>query len=192
MRFPHGSDGVALTWGRLCASCAAVQRLNKGSRCCTLHLSRARVCEPSAVACPLKADSLKRGARPQKTPLPYTHPNSGPRLRVLKALQEKPDITQRELAARLGVSLGQVNYCVKALVDKGHVKVGNFAASSNKLGYVYLLTPSGLAEKSRLTAAFIERKLSEYKALHAEIIALVEAGELPPEELPGPLLGESR
>ena len=107
-------------------------------------------------------------------------------------MQEKPDITQRELAARLGVSLGQVNYCVKALVDKGHVKVSNFAASSNKLGYVYLLTPSGVAEKARLTAAFIERKLGEYKALHAEIIALVEAGELPPEELPGPRLGESR
>ena len=150
------------------------------------------MCEPSAVACPLKAYSLKRGARPQKTPLPYTHPNSGPRLRVLKALHEKPDITQRELAAKLGVSLGQVNYCVKALVDKGHVKVGNFAASSNKLGYVYLLTPSGVAEKARLTAAFIERKLGEYKALHAEIVALVEAGELPPEELPGPRLGESR
>ena len=113
-------------------------------------------------------------------------------MHVLKALQEKPDITQRELAATLGVSLGQVNYCVKALVDKGHVKVGNFAASSNKLGYVYLLTPSGVAEKARLTAAFIERKLGEYKALHAEIIALVEAGELPPEELPGPRLGESR
>ena len=142
--------------------------------------SRARVCGPSAVACPLKADSLKRGTRPQRSPLPYTHPNSGPRLQVLKALQEKPDITQRELAARLGVSLGQVNYCVKALVDKGHVKVSNFAASSTKLGYVYLLTPSGVAEKARLTAAFIERKLGEYKALHAEITALVEAGELPP------------
>ena len=123
--------------------------------------------------------------------MPYTHSNSGPRLQVLKALQEKPDITQRELAARLGVSLGQVNYCMKALIDKGHVKMGNFAASGNKLGYVYLLTPSGVAEKASLTAVFIERKLSEYKALHAEIIALVEAGELPPEELPGPRLGES-
>ena len=150
------------------------------------------MCEPIAVACPQKAYSLKRGAKPQKTRLRHTHPNSGPRLQVLKALQEKPDITQRELAARLGVSLGQVNYCVKALVDKGHVKVGNFAASSNKLGYVYLLTPSGVAEKARLTAAFIERKLGEYTALHAEIIALVEAGELPVEELPEPRMGESR
>ena len=156
------------------------------------------MCEPRAVACPLKAYSLKRGAKPQKTPLPHTHPNSGPRLQalkalqVLKALQEKPDITQRELAARLGVSLGQVNYCVKALVDKGYVKMSNFAGSSSKLGYVYLLTPSGVAEKARLTAAFIERKLGEYKALHAEIVALVEAGELPPEELPGLRLGESR
>jgi EPS-associated MarR family transcriptional regulator len=150
------------------------------------------MCEPTAVACTLKAYCQNRWVRPQTPPLPHTHPNSGPRLRVLKALQEKPDITQRELAARLGVSLGQVNYCVKALVDKGHVKVSNFAASSNKLGYVYLLTPSGVAEKARLTAAFIERKLDEYRALHAEIVALVEAGELPPEELPGPRLGESR
>ena len=91
------------------------------------------MCEPTAVACTLEAYCQNRWAKPQKTPLPYTHPNSGPRLQVLKALQEKPDITQRELAARLGVSLGQVNYCVKALVDKGHVKVGNFAASGNKL-----------------------------------------------------------
>ena len=76
-------------------------------------------------------------------------------------------------------------------MNKGHVKVSNFAASSNKLGYAYLLTPSGVAEKASLTAAFIARKLSEYKALHAEIIALVEAGELPPEELPRPRFGES-
>ena len=150
------------------------------------------MCEGSAVACPLKAYSPKRRARPQRPPLPYTHSNSGPRLQVLKALQEKPDISQRELAARLGVSLGQVNYCMKALIDKGHVKVGNFAASGNKLGYVYLLTPSGVAEKASLTAVFIERKLSEYKALHAEIIALVEAGELLPEELPGSRLSESQ
>ena len=149
------------------------------------------MCECSAVACPLKAYSPKRRARPQRPPLPHNHSNSGPRLQVLKALQEKPDITQRELAARLGISLGQVNYCIKALVNKGHVKVSNFAASSNKLGYAYLLTPSGVAEKASLTAAFIERKLSEYKALHAEIIALVEAGELPPEELPRPRFGES-
>ena len=150
------------------------------------------MCEPTAVACTLKAYCQNRWVRPQTPPLPHTHSNSGPRLQVLKALQEKPDITQRELAAKLGVSLGQVNYCVKALVDKGHVKVSNFAASSNKLGYVYLLTPSGVTEKARLTAAFIERKLGEYKALHAEIIALVEAGELSPEELPVPRLGESR
>jgi len=142
----------------------------------------------------LTAESIqpKAQSQAQRLPLPHTNPNSGPKLQVLKALHEKPDITQRELAEQMGVSLGQVNYCVKALVDKGHVKVGNFAASGNKLGYVYLLTPSGVAEKARLTAAFIERKLSEYKALHAEISALVEAGELHPEELPRPRLGESR
>ena len=87
--------------------------------------------------------------------------------------------------------LQSVATCLGLNKDVGKAQA-NFAASSNKLGYVYLLTPSGVAEKARLTAAFIERKLSEYKALHAEIIALVEAGELPPEELPVPRLGESR
>jgi EPS-associated MarR family transcriptional regulator len=104
--------------------------------------------------------------------------NTGTKLQVLRALQDKPDMTQRELAQKLGVSLGRVNYCIKALVDKGYVKVGNFAASNNKLRYAYILTPSGVAEKASLTTAFIARKLSEYHALRAEIGALVKAGEI--------------
>jgi EPS-associated MarR family transcriptional regulator len=104
--------------------------------------------------------------------------NASTKLQVLRALQDKPDMTQRELAQKLGVSLGRVNYCIKALVDKGYVKVGNFAASNNKLRYAYILTPSGVAEKASLTTAFIARKLSEYHALRAEIGALVKAGEI--------------
>jgi EPS-associated MarR family transcriptional regulator len=118
--------------------------------------------------------------------------NTGTKLQVLRALQDKPDMTQRELAQQLGVSLGRVNYCIKALVDKGYVKVGNFAASNNKLRYAYILTPSGVAEKASLTTAFIARKLSEYHALRAEIGALVDAGELNADELSGWGVGESR
>ena len=124
-------------------------------------------------------------------PKPTKNPDDT-RFRVLRVLSRNPDFTQREIAAQLGMSTSGLNYVLHALIDKGLVKVRNFAQSNNKLGYAYLLTPSGVAEKARLTADFLERKLSEYKALHAEIVALVEAGELPPEELHRPRLGESR
>ena len=84
------------------------------------------------------------------------------RYRVLRLLEDKPDITQREIAETLGVSLGGVNYCLRALVDKGLVKIHNFQNSKNKLGYVYLLTPHGIAEKTSLTTRFLKRKMQEY------------------------------
>ena len=83
-------------------------------------------------------------------------------LRLLAKLQENPDVSQRGLAADLGVSLGSVNYCLKALVAKGFVKAENFSKNPNKLGYAYLLTPSGIAAKSKLTASFLKRKQAEY------------------------------
>lgn len=89
--------------------------------------------------------------------------------RVLLLLQENPDLTQRELAEKLGVSVGGVNYCLKALVDKGWVKVKNFAHSKNKFGYVYVLTPHGLVEKAAITHRFLQRKMNEYETLKAEI-----------------------
>jgi len=88
---------------------------------------------------------------------------------VLRRLQESPDLSQRGIAKALGVSLGSVNHCFKALVDRGWVKVQNFGRSSNKMGYVYLLTPSGVVQKSVLTAHFLKRKLGEYEALQREI-----------------------
>jgi EPS-associated MarR family transcriptional regulator len=91
---------------------------------------------------------------------------------VLKLLQENPDMTQRELAKALGISLGGVNYCLKALVDKGWVKMQNFGANESKLSYAYLLTPTGVAEKISLTARFLRRKIQEYEDLKAEIEAL--------------------
>ena len=92
--------------------------------------------------------------------------------RVMSILQENPDLTQRELAEKLGISVGGLNYCLKALMEKGLVKMKNFANSKNKFGYVYVLTPTGMAEKAAITHRFLQRKMAEYEALHAEIEAL--------------------
>jgi EPS-associated MarR family transcriptional regulator len=92
--------------------------------------------------------------------------------RVLSLLQEDPDLSQRELARVLGVSNGKLHYCMKALIDKGLVKLSNFANSKHHLGYAYLLTPAGIAEKAGMTSRFLKRKLAEYEALHVEIAAL--------------------
>ena len=93
-------------------------------------------------------------------------------LQVLAHLEGNPQDTQRAIAGKLGVSLGSVNYCIKALVSKGFLKVENFRKSSNKLGYAYLLTPSGVHEKASLTVSFLKRKQREYVELEAEIAAL--------------------
>jgi len=90
-------------------------------------------------------------------------------LDALRLLETNPEMTQRELAEELGVSLGAANYCLKALVDKGWVKLENFQNNPNKLGYLYLLTPIGIAAKTTLTARFLKRKLAEYEALKVEI-----------------------
>jgi EPS-associated MarR family transcriptional regulator len=92
--------------------------------------------------------------------------------RLMKLLQDKPDLSQRALAKELGISFGGLNYCLNALKDKGLVKMQNFSRSNNKLGYVYLLTPTGIAEKAALTSVFLRRKMEEYEALKAEIAAL--------------------
>ena len=94
------------------------------------------------------------------------------RLRVLRALEANPELSQRQLAAELGVSLGGVNYALKALVERGFVKAGNFRKSGNKAAYLYVLTPQGVAEKASLATAFLGRKLEEYEVLRQEIEAL--------------------
>ena len=93
-------------------------------------------------------------------------------LRVLRLLQENPQLTQREMAEALGVSLGKTNFCIKALLEKGLIKLHNFKNSRHKLGYSYLLTPSGIAEKSAITARFLKRKMMEYEHLRSEIASL--------------------
>ena len=92
--------------------------------------------------------------------------------RVLKHLQDNPDLSQRELAQLVGVSNGKLHYCMKALIDKGLLKLGNFAQSKHHLGYAYLLTPAGIAQKASMTSRFLKRKVAEYEALQVEIAAL--------------------
>ena len=89
--------------------------------------------------------------------------------RLLKALEANPSATQRDIARELGVSLGKVNYCLRALIDKGVLKARNFRSSNNKLGYAYVLTPQGVDEKMRVTMRFLKRRIEEYEALKAEI-----------------------
>lgn len=94
------------------------------------------------------------------------------RLRVLRALEANPELSQRQLAAELGASLGGVNYALRALIERGFVKVDNFRKSGSKVAYLYVLTPKGIAEKSSLAAAFLGRKLEEYEVLRQEIESL--------------------
>jgi EPS-associated MarR family transcriptional regulator len=91
------------------------------------------------------------------------------RFKVLRALEQQPDLSQRQLADMLGVSLGKANYLLHALLDKGLLKARNFRNSQNKLAYAYLVTPGGLAEKAALTRGYLERKSQEYEALRDEI-----------------------
>lgn len=104
-------------------------------------------------------------------------PSEDTRFRVLRALEQNPDLSQREIAQALGISLGGVNYCLRSLVEKGQVKVRNFRASDNKLRYAYVLTPGGLAERAALTGRFLQRKLAEYEMLKVEIAALQDEEE---------------
>lgn len=89
--------------------------------------------------------------------------------RILSILEAKPEISQRHLAEKLGLSLGAVNYCIKSLIQRGAVKVENFKKSDNKLAYAYLLTPVGIAEKVKLTENFLLRRLQEFYLLQVEI-----------------------
>ena len=91
------------------------------------------------------------------------------RYKILKRLETEPEISQRELAKELGISLGKVNYCLKALIEKGWVKANNFRNNQNKKAYIYLLTPRGVEEKSRVTVQFLKFKVAEYEALKSEV-----------------------
>jgi len=96
---------------------------------------------------------------------------------LLKTLEENPGLSQRDLAKKLGVSLGKINFCLNALVAKGSLKINNFRNSNNKLAYAYLLTPSGVEQKARMTVQFLKCKVQEYERLRAEIAELQREAE---------------
>ena len=98
-------------------------------------------------------------------------------LELLRKLESKPEYTQRELSREMGVSLGKVNYCMKKLIEKGWVKLTNFSRNPNKVGYIYLLTPKGIEQKTRLTFEFLAIKMEEYKILKEEISMLKQDTE---------------
>lgn len=95
--------------------------------------------------------------------------NKDIRLDLLRKLEEKPNCTQRELSKEMGVSLGKVNYCMKKLVAKGLVKLANFSNNADKVSYIYLLTPKGIENKTKLTIEFLKIKIKEYETLKEEI-----------------------
>lgn len=88
---------------------------------------------------------------------------------LLKTLEENPRLSQRDLAKKLGVSLGKINFCLNALIEKGSLKISNFRNSDNKMSYAYLLTSKGIEQKAHMTMQFLKHKLNEYERLHAEI-----------------------
>lgn len=100
-------------------------------------------------------------------------------LKVLRLLEVNPQMNQRDLAAALGVSLGKTNFCLKALLEKGLLKVQNFQSNKRKLAYAYFLTPAGIAEKTALAGQFLKRKIEEYELLRAEIEALQHEVDTP-------------
>lgn len=100
------------------------------------------------------------------------HHTENTHFKVLRLLESNPQMNQRELSQALGVSLGKTNYCLKALLDKGMLKVHNFQSSKRKLAYAYLLTPAGMAEKAALTGQFLQRKMHEFEQLKSEIESL--------------------
>ena len=93
-------------------------------------------------------------------------------LDLLRKLEANPEYTQRELSREMGVSLGKVNYCMKKLIEKGWIKLSNFSHNPNKVGYIYLLTPKGIEQKTKLTILFLKRKIEEFEILKDEISEL--------------------
>ena len=137
---------------------------------------------------PDKTSSCRSGISPIAPEPEETHPidpQTEAHLQILRLIEGRPDLTQRQIAEELGISLGKTNYCLKALIAKGLVKAKNFSRNPDKVGYAYLLTPEGFREKVRITRDFIRRKQAEYEALEEEIRVLSEevagSGEGAPE-----------
>jgi EPS-associated MarR family transcriptional regulator len=102
------------------------------------------------------------------------------RYRLLKLVESNPNLTQRQMAEQMGLSLGKFNYCLKELVKKGIVKIDRFKTSDNKAGYLYVLTPQGIEQKAKITKAFLQRKMKEYEELKSVIQELRQEVNLEP------------
>lgn len=98
-------------------------------------------------------------------------------LDLLRTIEANPDLTQRQLSKQMGVSLGKINYCMQKLIEKGWIKLSNFSKNSNKSNYIYLLTPKGIEEKTKLTFSFLKIKIAEYEELKIEINKLKQDAE---------------
>jgi EPS-associated MarR family transcriptional regulator len=109
--------------------------------------------------------------------------------RIMRLVEANPDMSQRDLAMHVGISLGSLNYCLKALMEKGFIKLDNFQNSKHKFKYAYILTPAGISQKVALTVRFLKRKMQEYNALKAEIEGLED--ELSAGQGIGPEVTES-
>lgn len=118
----------------------------------------------------LPCSSLDKSIRPVASRRPALQEDT--LLRTLRVLDREPRITQRDLARRIGISVGAAHYCLSALAEKGLIKLGNFSASDKKRSYFYLLTPDGVSAKAALTVRFLKRKHAEYEALREEIADL--------------------
>ena len=110
------------------------------------------------------AFKMENNKKIKKSPM-----NSDIHFKLLDILEKNPELSQRLLSRELGISLGSINYCIRALVEKGQVKAQNFKKNSNKIGYVYLLTPKGISEKINMTKNFLTKRIEEYEQLRVEI-----------------------
>jgi len=130
--------------------------------------------------CPLRAPdaALMPASIPKKPMSRQRKLQNDTEFRVLRMLESNPDMTQRDLAKNADISIGALNYCMKALIFKGWVKMQNFSDSKNKFGYIYVLTPLGIRSRAQLAQAFLKRKLAEYEALQQEIEQLKSDPEL--------------
>jgi len=98
--------------------------------------------------------------------------------KLLKLIEAEPHLSQREIAQKMGVSLGKTNYCLKALIDKGFIKFQNFYKNKKKSAYIYFLTPKGIEEKAQVTYRFLQRKINEYENIKVEIESLKDEAAL--------------
>jgi len=142
-----------------------VQWLN--ARCFKVYIPESRIQNPES-----RIQNPESRIQNPESFMPETTLPDELRYQLLKQLEKNPEISQRALAKAVGISLGKTNYCLKALVEAGWVKAGNFARSEQKLNYAYLLTPKGLSEKAEVTVRFLKRKQMQYEKLEHEIASL--------------------